>query len=419
MLDAFQHQLDAGWQLLRTEPAPAPATNGAILLACIAVWVVALFGDWLAFTRRATLGTLAPALVFFVWTSALGTTDGQVLGTAAYCLAAGAFLVAQNLAVLDRRRSWLVTKDSARAHWLVPAAVLGGAAIVMALALAPALPGAGGDPVVDFANPGRNGSGGRSYRPSLAPFLDINDKLNRPDDAPLFTVKSRLPDYWRIAALDTYAETDGGQWTLSASGDGKVSVGLPSTPPNGTLVQEFAIGDLGERWLPAAYRPVAVNLDGTLVVVSSGTLVTDRDSVSGLDYTVGSSVPVLRATAEQQAATAAKVPANLTPYTALPADVPDEIAATARQIVADAQRDHSLRRGARAVGMVPHRGLRLRHQRRHQRQRQRDRRVPPREAWVLRAVLERVRGDGPLTRDPRRASPSGSPPARWRTAATT
>ena len=225
VLAAFQHQLDAGWQLLRTEPAPAPATNGAILLACIAVWVVALFGDWLAFTRRATLGALAPALVFFVWTSALGTTDDQVLGTAAYCLAAGAFLVAQNLAVLDRRRSWLVTKDSARAHWLVPAAVLGGAAIVVALVLAPALPGAGGDPVVDFANPGRNGSGGRSYRPSLAPFLDINDKLNRPDDAELFTVQSRLPDYWRIAALDTYSETDGGQWTLSASGDGKVSVG--------------------------------------------------------------------------------------------------------------------------------------------------------------------------------------------------
>jgi transglutaminase-like putative cysteine protease len=336
VLDAFRHQLDAGWQLLRTEPAPASATNGAILLACIAVWIVALLGDWLAFTRRATLGALAPALVFFVWTSALGTTGGQVAGTAAYCLAAGAFLVAQNLAVLDRRRSWLVTKDAARARWLVPAAVLGSAAIVVALVLAPALPGAGGDPVIDFANPGRTGSGGRSYRPSLAPFLDINEKLNRPDDVELFTVKSRLPDYWRIAALDTYAETGGGQWTLSASGDGKVSVGLPDTPPAGTLVQQFVIRALGERWLPAAYRPVAVNLDGTLVVVSSGTLVTDRDSVSGLDYTVASSVPVLRATAEQQAATAAKVRSDVAPYTALPPDVPDEIAATARQIVAAA-----------------------------------------------------------------------------------
>ena len=30
---------------------------------------------------------------------------------------------------------------------------------------------------------------------------------------------SRLPDYWRIAALDSYSNADGGQWTLSASGE--------------------------------------------------------------------------------------------------------------------------------------------------------------------------------------------------------
>ena len=131
---------------------------------------------------------------------------------------------------------------------------------------------------------------------------------------------------------------------------------------------------------PPRTGPSRSSLDGTLVVMSSGTLVTDRDSVSGLDYTVASSVPVLRATAEQQAATAAKVPAELAPYTALPADVPDEIAATARQIVTAADATTPYDEAARAVGVVPHRGLRLRHQRRHQRQRQRDRRVPPRRS---------------------------------------
>ena len=84
--------------------------------------------------------------------------------------------------------------------------------------LAAALPGAGGEPVVDFANPSSEGSGGRSYKPSLAPFVDIGDKLTRPDDVELFTVKSRLPDYWRIAALDTYSNADGGQWTLIITG---------------------------------------------------------------------------------------------------------------------------------------------------------------------------------------------------------
>ena len=333
VVQALGNQLQSGWHLLRTAPAPAPATNGAILLACIAVWVMAALADWLAFTRRATLGAAAPALVFFVWTSALGTTDDRILSTAAFCATAGAFLLVQNVAVLDTRRSWLVSSESTRAHWLLPATALGGAAIVVALLLAPVLPGAGGDPVVDFANPARNGSGGRSYRPSLAPFVDVGDKLNQPDDTELFAVHSRLPDYWRIAALDSYSNADGGQWTLSASGDGNVSVGLPDTVPKGTLVQQFAIGPLSERWLPAAYRPVAIDLDGTLVVTSSGTLVTNRDSVSGLEYTVASSVPLLRATADEQAATAAPVPAALKPYTQLPSAVPPVIGDTAQLVV--------------------------------------------------------------------------------------
>ncbi len=333
VVQALGNQLESGWHLLRTAPAPAPATNGAILLACIAVWVMAALADWLAFTRRATLGAVAPALVFFVWTSALGTTDDRILSTAAFCATAGAFLLVQNVAVLDTRRSWLVSSESTRAHWLLPAAALGSAAIVVALLLAPVLPGAGGEPVVDFANPTRDGSGGRSYRPSLAPFVDVGDKLNRPDDTELFTVQSRLPDYWRIAALDSYSNADGGQWTLSASGDGNVSVGLPGTAPKGTLVQQFAIGPLSERWLPAAYRPVAINLDGTLVVTSSGTLVTNRDSVTGLDYTVASSVPLLRATADEQAATAAPVPAEFKPYTQLPSEVPAVIGDTAQLVV--------------------------------------------------------------------------------------
>jgi transglutaminase-like putative cysteine protease len=333
VVQALGNQLNAGWHLLRTAPAPAPATRGAILLACVAVWVTAALADWLAFTRKATLGAVAPALVFFVWTSALGSADDRMLATAAFCLAAGAFLVVQNIAVLDTRRSWLVSDGSARARWLLPATALGGVAIVVALLLAPVLPGAGGDPLVDFANPARSGSGGRSYRPSLAPFVDIGDKLSQPANAELFTVKSRMPDYWRIAALDTYSNAGGGQWTLSASGDGNVSVGLPTDAPAGTLVQDFAIGALTERWLPAAYRPVAISLDGTLVVTSSSTLVTDRDSVSGLDYTVASSVPLLRASAEQQAATAAPVPAAVKPYTQLPPDVPPTIGDQAQQVV--------------------------------------------------------------------------------------
>ncbi len=171
---------------------------------------MAAIADWGAFRRLATLGAIAPALVFFVWTSTLGTNDSRVSVTAAFCLTAGAFLMAQNLAVLDRRRSWLVSQHATRPHWLVPASALGVGAVVFALVFAPLIPGAGSDPLLDVANAGRTDTPGHSYRPALAPFVDIGEKLDATDNTELFTVQSPLPDYWRIAALDQYSgETAG------------------------------------------------------------------------------------------------------------------------------------------------------------------------------------------------------------------
>ena len=89
-------------------------------------------------------------------------------------------------------------------------------------------------------------------------------------------MQSPRPDYWRVTALDEYSAEGGGQWTLNAAGEGKVKVGLPSTVPAYAVRQVYTINRLGERWLPAAYRPVSITLSNTLVVVSSWTLVTTR-----------------------------------------------------------------------------------------------------------------------------------------------
>ncbi len=335
---ALDRQLTGGWHLLRTAPAPAPATDGAILLAVLAVWCMAAIADWLAFGRQATLAAISPALVFFVWTSTLGTSDWWVLLTIGFCVASGAFLLAQNLAVLDRRRHWLVSQSqhAARPRWLAPAALLGGAAVLVALVVAPVIPGAGSDPLLDVANAGRDDSAGHSYRPSLAPFVDIGAKLGDVNDEELFTVKASQPEYWRIAALDQYTGAGGGQWTLSAEGDGSVQVGLPSDEPGG-FEQRFAIGPLGERWLPAAYKPVAIDLDETLVVRSSDTIVADAGDVSHLRYKVVSDLPVAAGTkpdAQQLATMTEPVPADIRPYTHLE-QTPDiaEIKTQAEQIV--------------------------------------------------------------------------------------
>src|SRR4051812_24999108 len=305
---ALETQLSGGWHLLRTAPAPAPTTDGAILLAVLAVWCMAALADWLAFSRQTALAAGAPALLFFVGTSTLGTDDSQLLLTVAFCVTTGAFLLAQNVALLDQRRSWLVSQRGARPHWLAPAALLGGAAIVVALVVAPLVPGSSSDPLLDVAGSGRNGSGGHSYKPAIAPFFDIGKKLDQVDNVDLFTVQSSTPDYWRIVALDTYSSDGGGSWTLSAEGDHAVTVGLPSSAPGDVLRQHFVIGPLSERWLPAAYEPVAIDLPDTLLVRSSGTIVADADEVSHLDYTVESQLPPLAGDAitdAQKAATAA------------------------------------------------------------------------------------------------------------------
>jgi transglutaminase-like putative cysteine protease len=332
------HQLDHGWHTLRTTPAPAPVTDGAVLLAVIVTWIMAMCSDWLAFVRRAVLGALAPALVLFVWSSTLGTKDDWELSVAAFAVLSGCFLYAQNLALLDRRRSWLVTRGATRAPSLVPTTVVAILAVLGALVIAPAIPGAGADPILDFNTANGTQAGGKSYRASIAPLVDVGQKLRNIDIPDLFTVQSPQRDYWRVTALDEYSAEGGGQWTLNAAGDGKVQVGLPSTVPANAVRQVYTISRLGERWLPAAYRPVSITLSDTLVVVSSWTLVTSEPSVEGLTYTVGSIIgPTAdQITPAQQAATAAAVPSTIKQYEALPADFPTEITTLAQQIVAGA-----------------------------------------------------------------------------------
>jgi hypothetical protein len=331
-------QLERGWNLLRTAPPPAPVTDGALLLAVIASYIVAVVGDWLAFRRDAVLAATAPALVLFVWAATLGTDDHATGTVLVFAIAAALFLLVQNVAVLDRGRSWLVSQEAERRHWLAPAVALVGVAVLAGVVIAPVLPGAGSDPVLDFADSGGDRAGGGSYRTGIAPLVDVSQKLDQVDDEELFTVTAPAPDYWRVAALDQFSTENGGQWTLQASGD-EVEVGLPDPGDDAAgFRQRYDISGLGERWLPAAYRPVAIDLDDTLVVKSSSTLVADDDSVEGLQYSVDSALPlgVTAITPAMQAATAKRVPAALRQFAAVPPDLPADIVDIARGIASDA-----------------------------------------------------------------------------------
>jgi len=327
-------RLDAGIALLRDRTAPVPPRPGMILLAVVAVWVMAAAADTLAFRRWASIGALAPGVTLFIWIAALAPGAAHAARAAgAVAVTGAAFLALQHQVLQTRRRSALGTPDTVPA----PRQVAGGVALALVAALvaavvAPMLPGAGADPLVHLHN---DTGGSSTYQTSIPPLVDVADNLRRGERVELFTVGSTAPQYWRTVALDQYSAEAGGQWTLRASG-GDINRGLDGTPPADAVRQQFQIGALGERWMPAAFAPVSVNRADTLVVQDSLTLVTDRDSVSGMSYSVASTPPPNDLTESQRRATAAPIPASLAVYTELPANVPADVRTLAQQITAGA-----------------------------------------------------------------------------------
>ncbi len=86
--------------------------------------------------------------------------------------------------------------------------------------------------------------------------------------------------------------------------------------------------------MPAAFEPVRVSRDDTLVVRASTTLVTGRESVSDLRYRVTSDTPPDALSVAQHDAATGAVPGDLRQYTTLPADVPPEVGSIAQQVLA-------------------------------------------------------------------------------------
>src|SRR5581483_7972892 len=124
-----------------------------------------------------------------------------------------------------------------------------------------------------------------------------------------------VPAYWRLTALE---EFDGRIWssrgTYRPAGDH-----LPKESGDTSLtykvLQDFRIGPLDSFWLPAAYRPARIDLQGARVNSDSLTLLTEKESAAGLIYKVQSEIP--RYTPADLQAAGGDLPADF------PADVRD------------------------------------------------------------------------------------------------
>lgn len=351
-------RLGNGVHELRTAVVPAPATNGAIVLSVLVVWAMAAIADSLAFWRRATIGAVAPSLALFVWASTLGTDSLATRTTAGYFVAALLFLLVQHQSLVARgRAAFSGRRLRGGGSVMTVGAIAGAVAVLGGLVLGPALPGADADPLFDVRGLGPRD---QSYRVD-PPLARIGEDFVGRGRVEVFTVRSPRAEYWRVAALDRYVSTNGGEWTLSAQGRGEVQEGLHAPVDASMLRQEFHITGLADRWLPAAYQPVQVEGgDDPLVVKVSSTLVSNHADPSDLTYTVSSRQPpgeVDPPTGAQIAGTDAPLPPEIRTYTKLPGDFPSDARATATAITAGAATPYDRARALEHFFLDPAQGF--------------------------------------------------------------
>ncbi|HEV3133809.1 MAG TPA: DUF3488 and transglutaminase-like domain-containing protein [Acidimicrobiia bacterium] len=357
-LDTFRvlaDRLGEGVHELRTAVVPARATDGAIVLSVLVGWFMAATADALAFWRRATIGAVAPALALFVWASTLGTDALATRTTAGFFVAALLFLLVQNQSLVARGRAAFSGRRVRTGTTVMSIGALAGAiAVVGGLVLGPALPGADAAPLIDVRGLGPKD---RSYRVE-PPLARIGEDFVGRGRVEVFTVRSPREDYWRVAALDRYENTNGGQWTLAAQGSGEVQDGLHAPVDSTMLRQEFHITGLADRWLPAAYEPVQLEGgDNPLVVKASSTLVSNRSDVSDLTYSVSSRQPPEALTGAQIDGTNAPLPAEMRGYTRLPSDFPSDVRNTAQTITAGATSPYDRARALESFFLDPAQGF--------------------------------------------------------------
>ena len=329
--------LDA-WDQFAVVKAPVPAEAGFLAGALIAVWIAAWIADTFAFRFDAVIEAIVPTAGVFLFISVLSRPDYRLFSCAVYFAAALAFIALHRAWLDERAPGWLTDSPKSSAPTVLrTAARVGVVAVVAALVLGPALPGAGEEPLWDLDT----GSGGGT-RFTLSPLVDIRGRLVENSNQEAFQVASEQPSYWRLMALDTF---DGEIWKLEGSSFAGVAGDLPETSApittGETVVDTFTITGLSSIWLPAAFAPTRIAGGGNVGFdVESATLITDRESAKGLTYQVTSVLPRVQPSQLEESGAVGIAPELRERYLQLPRDYPQDLRDQAVQITSSASNDY-------------------------------------------------------------------------------
>ncbi|MEZ5233860.1 MAG: DUF3488 and transglutaminase-like domain-containing protein [Acidimicrobiales bacterium] len=330
--DTFTADLREAVTRFREDQAPVEPVRGFVAGSAVGFWIVAFLADWSAFRLWAPLESTIPAGSLFVFASLLGADQSRTVTTVLFFLAAVGFLLLHRLARLEMSPSWVRgdSRSGVRAQLAVGGGITAVALVGVAL-VGPFLPGATAAPLLDVKDIGNDDD----TRITVSPLVDIKQRLVDQRETEVFRVTSPVHAYWRLTALD---EFDGRTWKSSKRFE-KVDGDLPGATSAGDtqVTQQFSISNLAQIWLPAAFEPLSVTAEDRQVrwEPTTATLIVDRETSDGLEYSVTSSVTD-HAPDELRGA-GPVVPSDIADeFLALPRRLPDSVQQLARDITAGA-----------------------------------------------------------------------------------
>jgi transglutaminase-like putative cysteine protease len=281
------HDLAHAPHVLRSAVVPVDPLAAALMLSVVAAFVAALVTELIARRLEAPVGAIGPSIALFVAISALGSGRWAPT-TAIYALVVIEYLVVLQHSELETRRTWFQSSRNRRSQLVTGGAAAGALVVAVAIALGPGMPGARGGALIRYRS---LGSGrGSSILNVTSPLVSVGAKLTGRDSTQeVFNVRTteEKGNYWRVIALDQF-QNDG--WGLNSDRRAASKLPGPTRGPGTTLVtQTFSLGPVDAQWLPAAYRPVRIDVPQSQVLPGSTSLFLDNP-LSGLTYVVQSEI---------------------------------------------------------------------------------------------------------------------------------
>ncbi|HEX5096108.1 MAG TPA: DUF3488 and transglutaminase-like domain-containing protein, partial [Acidimicrobiia bacterium] len=288
-LTTFRADITDAPHVLRSATVPVVPIGAALVLAVVATLVCALATELIARRLDAPLGAIGPSVALFVAVSALGSGRWAPT-TGIYAGVVVLYLISLQHAEMTARRTWFQSSRSRRSQYATGGIVAGVVVVLLALTLGPLFPGARGAAWINYRSLGAGQ--GASVLNTPSPLVSIAAKLagDRSENE-VFRVKTddKLGYYWRVIALDSFSRDD---WSLNADRKSASSLRGPTNAPGSKLVdQSFTLSrTIDPYWLPAAYRPIDIDLEGANVLPQSSSLFLNGN-LANTRYAVKSEIP--------------------------------------------------------------------------------------------------------------------------------